>query len=234
MFPHAYPHDPIVEIFPDVFLLHGSIRMGPGMRMNRNMLILREDGELSLINPVRMSDEGLKELDSLGKVVRLIRLGDFHGLDDRFYVDRYHPQFWCQAGQGTYDEPKPDVIFDATTTLPVLGASFFVYERARFPEAAILVPRNRLLIATDSLQFYGDFSYFSGFTKFAFKLLGFKLGLNIGSPWVKRVTRKGDSLKQDFERLLNLDFDALIGAHGGLLRRDAKEQVRKQMALAFQ
>lgn len=55
MLPPAYPHDPIVELFPEVFLLHGSIRMGRGMRMNRNMLILRQDGELSLINPVRMS-----------------------------------------------------------------------------------------------------------------------------------------------------------------------------------
>lgn len=165
--------------------------------------------------------------------MRLIRLGDFHGLDDRFYVDRYRPQFWCQAGQGTYQEPTPDVVFDMTTSLPALGASLFVFERARFPEAAILVPRHRLLITADSLQFYEDFSYFSGFTRFAFKLLGFKLGLNIGSPWVKRVTRKGDSLNPDFERLLNLDFDALVGAHGGLLKKGAKEQVRKQMALVF-
>lgn len=232
MHPPAYPHDPIVELFPDVYLLHGSIRMGPGMRMNRNMLILRQDGELTLVNPVRMSEAGLKDLDALGKVVHLIRLGDFHGLDDRFYVERYRARFWCQAGQGSYKEPTPDIVFNAATDAPVRGASFFVYEHARFPEAAILVARHRLLIATDSLQFYNDFSYFSGITKFAFRLLGFKSGLNIGAPWIKRVTPKGGSLKPDFERLLKLDFDALIGAHGGLLKTGAKDHVKAQVMLA--
>lgn len=233
MYPPAYPHDPIKELFPDVYLLHGSIRMGPGMRMNRNMLILRQDGQLTLINPVRMSDEGLKTLDALGSVVRVIRLGDFHGLDDRFYVERYRAQFWCQAGQGSYKVPAADVVFDAATQSPIRGTSFFVYENALFPEAAILLAQHRLLIATDSLQYYSDFRFFSGFTKLVFKLLGFKAGLNIGGPWIKRVTPKGGSMKPDFDRLLALDFDAVIGAHGGLLARGAKEQVRTEVATVF-
>lgn len=233
MHPPAFPHDPIVELFEDVYLLHGSIRMGPGMRMNRNMLILRQDGELTLVNPVRMSEEGLKSLEALGKVARVIRLGDFHGLDDRFYLERYRARFWCQPGQGSYKEPKGDVVFNSATEFPVRGASFFVYENARFPEAAILIPQHRLLITTDSLQYYNDFSYFSGFTKIAFRLLGFKPGLNIGGPWVKRVTPKGGSLKPDFERLLTLDFDAIIGAHGGLLKSGAKDHLRAEMQVAF-
>lgn len=41
MYPPAYPHAPIQRLYPGVFLLHGSIKMGPGMRMNRNMVILQ-------------------------------------------------------------------------------------------------------------------------------------------------------------------------------------------------
>ena len=41
MYPAAYPHDQIKIIFPGVFLLHGRIKMGPTVRMNRNMLILQ-------------------------------------------------------------------------------------------------------------------------------------------------------------------------------------------------
>ena len=68
MFPQAYPHDDIQCLYPDVYFLHGSIKMGPGMRMNRNMIILKNGNELTLINPVRMNDHGLSQLDELGEV----------------------------------------------------------------------------------------------------------------------------------------------------------------------
>jgi hypothetical protein len=43
-YPAALPHEPIEQILPDVFLVHGSARVGPVMRMNRNMIIVC-DGE---------------------------------------------------------------------------------------------------------------------------------------------------------------------------------------------
>ena len=75
MYPPSYPHDEIENIFPGVYFLHGSIKMGPGMRMNRNMIILKDGDELSLVNPVRMNDESLSKLDELGVVRRILRLG---------------------------------------------------------------------------------------------------------------------------------------------------------------
>jgi len=89
MYSPAYPHDPIKEIYPDIYLVHGSIRMGPGLRISRNMIILRQGEDLTLINPVRLSAEGLNDLDALGKVINIVRLGDFHGLDNQFYIRRY-------------------------------------------------------------------------------------------------------------------------------------------------
>ena len=50
MYPPAYPHDPIKTLYPGVYLLHGSIKMGPGMRMNRNMIILQSGSEITLGN----------------------------------------------------------------------------------------------------------------------------------------------------------------------------------------
>lgn len=63
--------------------------------------------------------------------------------------------------------------------------------------------------------------------------MGFRLGLLIGGPWLKRVTPKGSSLMPDFEKLLTLDFDSLIAAHGGLLRGGAKEQLKKVVNETF-
>lgn len=233
MFPAAYPHQPIETLYPDVFILPGSIRMGPGLYMNRNMLILREGEQLTLINPVRMSDQGLVKLDTLGNVTNIIRLGDFHGLDDEFYMDRYEAQFWCQNGQATYLSPLPNVIIHKETPAPIANSQFFIFEQAKYPEAALLLKKHKLLVTTDGLQFYQDWHYFSFISKLVFKLMGFKLGMNIGGPWIKRVTPKNGSMQQDFQALMELDFDALVGAHGSCLTSGAKALIKDEMARTF-
>lgn len=233
MFPPAYPHDELKAIYPGVYLLHGSIKMGPGMRMNRNMIVLQNGSDLVLINPVRMNNQSLARLDELGCVKHILRLGDFHGLDDAFYLDRYACDFWTQTGQDTYKLPKASKIITAAVEPPVPNAQFFIFESAKFPEAALLLNEHKLLITTDSIQYHADWSYFTWFTKFAFKLLGFKMGLNIGPPWLKRVTPQGASLKPDFERLLLLDFDAIIAAHGLLLSSGAKSALQQEVHQVF-
>lgn len=220
--PPAFPHQQITEIFPDVYLVRGSIRMGPGLRMNRNMVVIRDSGELSLINPVRMNTTGLEQLEQLGRVKRIIRLGDFHGLDDPFYLDRYQCEFWAQPNQHTYPQPSPTHTITSDTPSPITNTEFFIFTTARYPEAALLVKKHKLLITTDSVQYYSDWLYFSLLTRIAFRLLGFKPGMNIGPPWLKFVTPKGQSMRGDFEQLLQLDFDALIAAHGTMLNSGAK------------
>ncbi len=214
-------------------MLHASIKMGPGMRMNRNMIILQSGQELILINPVRMSEEGFAALDLLGKVSKIIRLGDFHGLDDEFYLSRYKCGFWAQQGQETYKSPSPTKVINSSTAGPIKNSEFFIFESAIFPEAVLFIKEHKLLITTDSIQYHSDWSYFSWFTKLAFKLLGFKAGLNIGGPWLRRVTPKGETLKKDFEVILTLDFEAIIAAHGALIENGAKELLKAEMSNVF-
>lgn len=233
MYPSEYPHDQLETLYPGVYLLHGSIRMGPGMRMNRNMIILQHGRELTLINPVRMTEEGLAALDALGDVNNLLRLGDFHGLDDAFYLDRYKCTFWTQDGQATYKEPSPGAKICANAESPFPNSEFFIFDTAVHPEAALLLKEYKLLITTDSVQYHADWSYFTWVTKFAFKLLGFKPGINIGPPWLKRTTPKGSSLKGDFDKLMKLDFDAVVGAHGLPLASGAKELLQAEVRRVF-
>lgn len=233
MYPPAYSHDPIVKIFEDVYLVQGSIRIGPGMRMNRNMIILKEDGCLTLINPVRMSEQGLAQLEELGEVRHVMRLGDFHGLDDQFYTDHYGAQFWCQPGQATYQYPKANHHISSSKLPPVSGTQFFIFEAAKFPEAALFLAEKKLLVTTDSVQYWPDWRYTSLFTRFALWVMGFRLTLFIGGPWLKRVTPRDESLQADFERLMALDFDHLVAAHGYVLRNEAKPLLEKAIAKTF-
>ena len=59
---------------------------GIELQHSRNMIIVREEGKLSLINSVRLTDAGLRRLEKLGQIDKVIRIGAFHGRDDAFYL----------------------------------------------------------------------------------------------------------------------------------------------------
>lgn len=94
--PFQAPHGPITEVFPDIFQVRGTSNMGP-MRITRNMTIVRHKGALTLINTVRLSDEGLRELEALGRIENVMKVAGLHGIDDPFYV---RIPFAMGAGRG--------------------------------------------------------------------------------------------------------------------------------------
>ena len=232
-YPQPTAHDPIEMLFENVYWVHGSVRVGPGMIMNRNMLIVKSAKQLTLINPVRLNNEEEKKLLALGDITVVMRLGDFHGLDDQYYVDKFNAQFWCQQGQSTYKTPVADTIISEGTQPNIPNSQFFIFSSAIYPEAALLLKDCGLLITTDSIQYLSDWSYTTAFTKLMLKLMGFKLGLIIGKPWIKRVTPKGGSLLNDFEALLKLDFKHIVAAHGTPLKNSAKEQLQHTVGKTF-
>ena len=219
------PHDPIEKVFHNVYWVHGSVRLAPGMTMNRNMIVVQDGDELTLINPVRLNEAEEEKLGNLGNIRRVMRMGDFHGLDDRYYVDKYQAEFWCQNGCTIYKEPTPSHIIKSDTDSPIPNSEFFIFENALFPEAALLMHEHKLLITTDAIQHHTDWSYTNFLGRSLLKLIGFDLKTLIGEPWLKRVTPRGGSLKNDFDKLCALDFDALLAAHGTLLKNSANRVV---------
>jgi hypothetical protein len=232
-YPSATAHDSIEKLFENVYWVHGSIRVGPSMTMNRNMVIIKSPEGLTLVNPVRLNIEEEQKLLALGDIKVVMRLGDFHGLDDQYYVDKFQAQFWCQSGQSTYKTPLADTIINEDTKPTIANAEFFIFSSSIYPEAALFLKDCELLITTDSIQNLTDWSYTTLFTQLMLKLMGFKLDLIIGKPWLKRVTPKGTSLCGDFERLLKLDFKHIIAAHGTPLKDTAKEQLKQVMSETF-
>jgi hypothetical protein len=59
---------------------------------------LKKRVDLTIINSIRLSDAGAQQLESLGAIRHVVRLGAFHGLDDPYYLKRYAPTFWRAAG----------------------------------------------------------------------------------------------------------------------------------------
>src|SRR5258708_5402170 len=146
----AEPHGPIREVFPDVFMVMGEFRIAPGISITRNMTVVRQGKELVLVNSVRLSPEGEAELDKLGTVSHLVRIGAFHDADDPYYLHRYRPTFWAlpktKHGGGISTTHELGV-----KNSPFGKADVFVFEKGSLPEAAILLETDGgVLVTTDS------------------------------------------------------------------------------------
>jgi len=234
--PHApaTPHDPIEEIADDLFMVRGSVRMNALMRISRNMAIVRDQGELSLVNPIRLDAEGERALLALGEIKRILRLGPFHGLDNPYYIDRFGAELWAQGPSDAYPEPAIDQQLAADRPLPFPGAELFEFEGLEQPESALLIQRDPgVLLTCDSIQHYGDYRFNSLFARLVMPLIGFPKTTLVGPFWLKLMVPEGHSMKSEFERLLTLDFDRLLSAHGSLLDRGAKEAVATAVRKAF-
>lgn len=232
-YPPPYPHDPIREIADGVFLAHGSVRMNPLVRICRNMVIVRQDGELVLVNPVRLNDTELARLEALGRVRALVRLGSMHGSDDAFYRDRYDCELWREDGPSNFPEPAADRTLAEEASLPLQDASLFCFRGVRQPESALLLAPQRLLLTCDALQHYGDYSQCSFAARLLMPLIGFPRRTIVGPFWLKLATPAGGNLRPEFERLLTLEFDALLAAHGTFLARDARAAVQRAVDAAL-
>ena len=151
------PHDPIEEIGPDLFMVRGSVQLNPLMRITRNMAVVRHQGELSLVNPIRLDEAGEQQLRSLGEVARILRTGPLHGLDDPYYVDHFGAELWTPGPSETYPEPKADHTLSEGGPLPFPGARAFAFRGTKQAECALLLERDPgVLLTCDAVQHYGD------------------------------------------------------------------------------
>ncbi len=228
------PHGELKQLFDDVYIGTGGVRMSAPIPMSfsRNMAVVRDDGALTLINSVRLSDRGLAELDALGEVEHVIRLAGFHGMDDPFYKDRYGATVWAIKGQvyATGFDPSrspdkvyfsPDVEIDKHTELPVRGAKLYQFKTSTPPEGLLILDReDGIIISGDCLQNWRRTDrFFSFFARPMMKMMGFIKPYNIGPGWL-RLAKPEISEIQD---ILRLPFNHVLPAHGKEVIGNAKQ-----------
>lgn len=212
-FPAALTHTALDEILPDVFFVRGSFDMAPLVRITRNMVVLRHQGELTVVNSVRLTQAGEETLDALGEVKHLVRLGHSHGADDPWYVQRYAPTTWAPPG---IDGPVPYDRVLGQEAPPVPGLRALVLEAARKPEAVLYLEREGgVLLSCDSLQNWTDTRGCSLMAKAVTVLMGFKHPVSPGPPWLQITQhRDGPSLEADYRRVAELGARHLLPGHG--------------------
>jgi len=88
-FPAAQRHEAIQSLGDEIFWVPGTMRLNALLTISRNMVIVREGRELTLINAMRLNAGGEAALAELGEVRHIMRLGAFHGLDDAYLRQRF-------------------------------------------------------------------------------------------------------------------------------------------------
>ena len=231
-YPPPTPHDPPEEVFPGIFLVRGSYAATSWMRFNRNMTVVKHGDELTLINSVRLMPEAERQLEALGEIRHVMRLAYYHGMDDRYYCDRYAAEFWGPPGSRT--RPGPAVTRQIVTggELPFPDANPYVLAASRHPEVVILLEREGgILLTCDSLQYYTDYRFGSLVARIIMPLMGFPKGrIIVGPRWLKAMTPEGGNVLTDFEHIGALRFRHLIPGHGSVCRDDAQVQVQRAIS----
>ena len=229
-----YPHGDIEPIGTDLYMVRGSIKLNPLMRISRNMGIVREGSKLTLVNPIRLRLDIEKKLEALGDIKNIVRLGAFHGVDEGYYVETFGAQFWSQPNGVTYNEPLIDIEIGMGGLTPVEDSQFFEFNETVEPECALLLERDGgVLFTCDSIQNYADYSFNNWATKLVLPWIGFPKATIVGPIWLKLMTPKNGSLEEEFKRLLKLSFDKLLSAHGTFLAGDAHSAVKNAIEKAF-
>lgn len=231
-YPDPLPHDLPLQLDEDLFVVHGCVKPNPVVRFTRNMAVVRQDNELTLINPVRMNEAGLQALQKLGEIKHVLRLGPMHGMDDEFYVQTYEAQFWSFTDGVTYTTPAIDHPLSEGCALPFDKAQLFAFKHMNETEGAIVLQRqpSNVLLTCDGVQSYATpphTPHTNRFTRFMMPFIGFPRKTLIGPVWIKLLVADKAGIEAEFKRLLELDFDRLLAAHGTFLAANAHAEVRQ-------
>lgn len=236
-YPAPAYHLPLREVFAGIWLASSQISMpipgGLRIKFSRNMVACWQPDGWVLINPVRLSESAEAEMLAKGPIKHAVRLGTFHGQDDRYYVEQHGAAFWAVDGKQNYEKPAIDHAITEEGDFPLPGVKVVIFKNAKQAECVVSLPQHNLLLTCDSVQNYYRDPLISLLGRIVMRPMGFFTPCVIGPVWLKMVTPRGGSLKGDFERVLALDFDNLISGHGTPKLGGAKAALSKNVAKVF-
>lgn len=229
------PHGEITEVFQDLYIVTGTNHIhydGVDIQVSRNMTIVCENNDLTLINTVRLDEEGLKALEQLGTVRNVVNIGAFHGYDDAFYLDRYQAKLWALKNKQHQDGRPADSELRVNGPMPISNCSLFNFETTQFPECMLILKRNEgnVLITCDCIQNWETpDAFFSEQSAKQFQEQGLIKQANIPDTWLGAC--KPDIA--ELSKIKALSFKHLISAHGVPLKDNAYEMVCKTLKNKF-
>ncbi len=219
----------LTQLFEDVFWAWGTTRFFPGATFPRNMTIVREGDSLVVVHPVMMPPEEQARVEALGRIAHIVRLGDFHGMDDALYQEKYNAELWAPRGATFREGTRVDhELFEGGPT-PFSDGAAFAFDVSRSPEMVIHLRRHDgMLLTCDSVQNWEHTAPgCSWLGALMAKPMGFRGRACIGPMWRKQnEPRDGTGFGPKFRSLLQLDVRHIVSAHGPPLKDTAQNDLQ--------
>ena len=242
----------IKRLDPHTYVFYCTTRLTTA-RINKNMIVIETKGELSVINPLKLTGEGQRKLGNLGKIKNIIRLGySLHGIFEDLYYLQEHPKAKRWAPGPFFDSRSHSLPIHHTLkdrgSLPFPNCRIFCFKHTYEPEAIIVLERQshgNLVITGDCLQSQKDNEFINMPVVAKMKLDGLLASDIVVSPsWLKQMgppvtanireqKEHKKNLRTDFLRLLGLKFNRLLSTSGNVVKYGAKEGAVLAVEYAF-
>lgn len=240
--------EPVLPSGGNIYTASSHFRMFPvlmSVPANMTVYLCPSSGEVTIFNALRMPEVVEDAIIALGPVKHVVKLGQFHGSADAYYVKNPKfgsPRYWGVKGMTTAEG------LDFSDTLgpgnaPIAGSEVVIIDGMPYPESVILVPvpgRPRALIVCDALSHISSFSLFSYVTRPIMWWLNFLCEDGAPVPptlWLKSAVKlMGEAAVVGwFEKLFAMDWGAFTCAHGpsiaecdrGRLGKALKDKIEK-------
>eukprot|EP00121_Abeoforma_whisleri_P006899 Awhi_evm1s6282 len=212
------------------------------MYLPRTMTIVKEkDNKITLINGMKLTEEGHQALEALGEVKSLIRLGSFHGGDDAYLCHRYpEMKYYVLPGMKVSSGLEKEPVRLTNDTCSIEGGKVMQCPVTEVREGVLWLPIGPgFLVACDLLQnqetsgpyvsyAMGLFLHLNGFCGKGKVGPGFlNFGYTIWGLDPKAL------LPSFLRELLDMEWDILLSAHGAPLL-DAKALTRSTLEQQFE
>lgn len=214
------PHSDIKEVLPNIFVVTGTMRIFGLFQYSRAMTILKDGEELALINPVRVSDTLLNDIQKMGKIKHLLKIGQLHNVDVAFYMDKFSPDLWVNKDDPSIGSYKPKAYFDDHEEVPILNCKVKTIDGSKIKESFLVSPANGgCLHSCDAFVNMGVDSNHNWLTARLSRFLPDPT--YIGPNWIKMAKPPELSMKA----VLNYDFENFVPAHGQPIIGGAKDKI---------
>ena len=230
-----YKAKSVQKLDDNAFLVVATLKNGKMMKSNKNMIILRHNKrELTLINPVRLDDEGEATLQKLGTIQRLIRLAPRQGVEhDKYYLSRFPTVRRWAPSRGTDDELPVHRILTEDDDAILPACHVFSFQGTALPECALVILQDyvgNLLVTAEALQAHRDNPHINLAARTQLAARGLLVRDVVIPPcWLKQMQSSAkkdkNGIRNDMESLLRLDFERLVGCTGVMIHQRAKEKV---------
>lgn len=207
-------HGELTKVFDNVYIVQGSCTMSMGIRISRMMTIVVCGDDVTILNSVRVNEEVEEAILKLGTIKNLVRMSGAHGRDDLYFIEKFKPTYWWLEGEEPYDGCPPlDKPLTEDGEGPFPEMKLLKLKNVKVPEVVIWIPDNGGTVLTcDFIQNTLEPSNLASFVgRIISRRMGFVGECRCVPMW---VSINGKNHLEDYERMLEWEFENLIPAHG--------------------